>query len=483
MLPSPLLLELGNAFRQSFNAPTQLAVRQVPFTTQSSGVAGLAQIIECPTAVAALDYDKLTATTLEVATAHGFEIAGQDSATAPAGAYTQGLWDHDHSSCVARDRGFCLAEHLAAGWPLGAVPVFAHILRLRAMQARKGPTGGVNTLVTEVPAHPRTATTSVEEGSIRLFTDVPGAKIDQVTDFISKARAVPLLNAKEEVDLAIKIEAGVLAEEALHGTSGTTRRQARELRLISREGQRAMDRMVRSNMRLVFSIARRYSSRGLPLMDLLQEGSIGLVRAIEKFDYQLGNKFSTYATWWIRQGITRAIADQARTIRLPVHFVEQVDKVSSARRKFEDDNGRPPSGPELAGSLNITLSDLKRILAQSRNAISLDPILKADLEHPEAGILAGMFSRSLEWDPTGDEASHSVDSLHLIQTLGYSTLTDREEQVLIHRFGLNNREPATLDAIGVIFDVTRERIRQLENLAKIKLQKELDHDNWSTFFT
>ncbi|WP_369070479.1 RNA polymerase sigma factor [Kineococcus terrestris] len=290
-----------------------------------------------------------------------------------------------------------------------------------------------------------------------------GATADPVKDYLKQIGKVALLNAEQEVELAKRIEAGLFAEEKLHSGDVTDQTLKRELWWISEDGRRAKNHLLEANLRLVVSLAKRYTGRGMLFLDLIQEGNLGLIRAVEKFDYTKGYKFSTYATWWIRQAITRAMADQARTIRIPVHMVEVINKLARVQRQMLQDLGREPTPEELAKELDMTPEKVVEVQKYGREPISLHTPLGEDgdsefgdlIEDSEAVVPADAVSFTLL-----QEQLHSV----------LDTLSEREAGVVSMRFGLTDGQPKTLDEIGKVYGVTRERIRQIESKTMSKLR-------------
>jgi RNA polymerase primary sigma factor len=293
------------------------------------------------------------------------------------------------------------------------------------------------------------------------------ASADSVRAYLKQIGKVPLLNAEQEVDLAKRIEAGLYAAERLRAAEestedlGTTMR--RDLLWVSRDGERAKDHLLEANLRLVVSIAKRYTGRGMAFLDLIQEGNLGLIRAVEKFDYTKGYKFSTYATWWIRQAITRAMADQARTIRIPVHMVEVINKLGRIQRELLQDLGREPTPEELAKEMDITPEKVLEIQQYAREPISLDQTIG-----DEGDSQLGDFIEDSEAVVAVDAVSFSLLQDQLQQVL--QTLSEREAGVVRLRFGLTDGQPRTLDEIGQVYGVTRERIRQIESKTMSKLR-------------
>ena len=291
-----------------------------------------------------------------------------------------------------------------------------------------------------------------------------GATADPVKDYLKQIGKVPLLNAEQEVELAKRIEAGLFADHMLAEGGGVLRPgQSIDLERVAAEGRRAKDDLVEANLRLVVSLARRYAGRGMLFLDLIQEGNVGLIRGVEKFDYARGYKFSTYATWWIRQAITRAMADQARTIRLPVHMVEAVSKLARARRQMLQDLGREPTPEELAAELDMTPEKVIEVQKCGREPISLHTPLGEDGDSEFGDLIED--SEAIQ---PGEAVSFTLlqEQLHSV----LDTLLEREAGVVSMRFGLTDGQPKTLDEIGKVYGVTRERIRQIESRAMSKLR-------------
>ncbi|WP_010146397.1 RNA polymerase sigma factor [Serinicoccus profundi] len=330
--------------------------------------------------------------------------------------------------------------------------------------------------VEETPeaAKTKTPATKGDEDSFTLSTadddDAPaqqvvtaGATADPVKDYLKQIGKVALLNAEQEVELAKRIEAGLFAEEKLNSGEKIEAKLKRELWWISNDGKNAKNHLLEANLRLVVSLAKRYTGRGMLFLDLIQEGNLGLIRAVEKFDYTKGYKFSTYATWWIRQAITRAMADQARTIRIPVHMVEVINKLARVQRQMLQDLGREPTPEELAAELDMTPEKVVEVQKYGREPISLHTPLGEDgdsefgdlIEDSEAVVPADAVSFTLL-----QEQLHSV----------LDTLSEREAGVVSMRFGLSDGQPKTLDEIGKVYGVTRERIRQIESKTMSKLR-------------
>ena len=305
-----------------------------------------------------------------------------------------------------------------------------------------------------------------EDDDIPVYSAaITGATADPVKDYLKQIGKVALLNAAEEVELAMRIEAGLFAEEKLsHMTDAEKRSQlGRELSWVARDGQRAKSHLLGANLRLVVSLAKRYTGRGMQFLDLIQEGNLGLIRAVEKFDYTKGFKFSTYATWWIRQAITRAMADQARTIRIPVHMVEVINKLARVQRQMLQDLGREPTPEELSRELDMTPEKVIEVQKYGREPISLHTPLGEDGDS-EFGDLIEDTEAVVPADAVGfTMLQKQLESL-------LDSLSEREAGVIRMRFGLGDGMPKTLDQIGDTFGVTRERIRQIESKTMAKLR-------------
>jgi len=293
--------------------------------------------------------------------------------------------------------------------------------------------------------------------------DEVAASADLVRVYLNEIGKVALLTAADEVELAKRIEAGLYAEHLLAEPNDYRPAKRRELRGVVIDGERAKDHLLRANLRLVVSLAKRYTGHGMPFLDLIQEGNLGLIRAVEKFDYTKGFKFSTYATWWIRQAISRAMADQSRTIRLPVHLVEQVNKLQRIRREMNQGLGREASNAELAAELDITEERVRELLDLSRDLVSLDQTVGTDDDASLGDFIADEKATAAE---DAVEAGLMRQQLHSV--LG--TLEDREAAVVRMRFGLDDGQPRTLDEIGRSFKLSRERIRQIERETMAKLR-------------
>jgi RNA polymerase primary sigma factor len=285
---------------------------------------------------------------------------------------------------------------------------------------------------------------------------------DPVRMYLKEIGRVALLTAQEEVDLAKRIESGVLATEALDNGK-VTDEKLRELKWDQKDGARAKRHLVEANLRLVVSIAKRYVGRGMAFLDLIQEGNLGLIRAVEKFDYEKGFKFSTYATWWIRQAITRAIADQARTIRIPVHMVETINKLVRIQRQLLQDLGREPTAAEIAEQMELSPEKVREIQKISQEPVSLEtPVGEEEDSH------LGDFIEDSDAPVPLERASFKLLQEQLETVL--HTLSTREKSVIEMRFGLKDGQPRTLEEVGKTFGVTRERIRQIESKTLSKLR-------------
>ncbi len=293
------------------------------------------------------------------------------------------------------------------------------------------------------------------------------ASADSVRAYLKQIGKVALLNAEEEVELAKRIEAGLYATQLMAELADKGEKlpaaQRRDMAWICRDGDRAKNHLLEANLRLVVSLAKRYTGRGMAFLDLIQEGNLGLIRAVEKFDYTKGYKFSTYATWWIRQAITRAMADQARTIRIPVHMVEVINKLGRIQRELLQDLGREPTPEELAKEMDITPEKVLEIQQYAREPISLDQTIG-----DEGDSQLGDFIEDSEAVVAVDAVSFTLLQDQLQSVL--ETLSEREAGVVRLRFGLTDGQPRTLDEIGQVYGVTRERIRQIESKTMSKLR-------------
>lgn len=302
----------------------------------------------------------------------------------------------------------------------------------------------------------------VDRGSRRGQTnDNPSA--DLVRVYLNGIGKTALLSAEDEVELAQAIEIGLYAEYKLNTAEKLTRAEKRDMKILVKEGKKARSHLLEANLRLVVSLAKRYTGRGMPLLDLIQEGNLGLIRAMEKFDYAKGFKFSTYATWWIRQAITRGMADQSRTIRLPVHLVEQVNKLSRIKREMYQSLGREATNEELSEESGIEENKIEMLLRQSRDPVSLDMPVGADEEAP-----LGDFIEDAEATDAETAVVASMRHSDIRDVIG--TLEQREQDVIRLRYGLDDGVPRTLDQIGRKFGLSRERVRQIEREVMAKLR-------------
>lgn len=315
----------------------------------------------------------------------------------------------------------------------------------------------------------------MDEAHVSTTTEVNGApgrrannnenpSADLVRVYLNGIGRTALLNAEDEVELSQRIEAGLYAQHLLESDEQFTPSKKRDLKAIAKDGRAARAHLLEANLRLVVSLAKRYTGRGMPLLDLIQEGNLGLIRAVEKFDYTKGFKFSTYATWWIRQAITRGMADQSRTIRLPVHLVEQVNKLSRIKREMYQHLGREATNEELADESGIDESKIDLLLKQSRDPVSLDMPVGTDEEAP-----LGDFIEDSEATDAEEAVVASLRHSDIRTVL--ATLEKREQDVIRLRFGLDDGVPRTLDQIGREFGLSRERVRQIEREVMAKLRK------------
>ncbi|ADL45133.1 RNA polymerase sigma factor SigB [Micromonospora aurantiaca] len=295
-------------------------------------------------------------------------------------------------------------------------------------------------------------------------TDERGVSTDLVRAYLNGIGRTKLLTAAQEVELSKRIEAGLFAEEKLATCTPVSAELHADLALIAAEGRAAKDHLLEANLRLVVSIAKRYTGRGMAFLDLIQEGNLGLIRAVEKFDYTKGYKFSTYATWWIRQAITRAMADQARTIRIPVHMVEQVNRMVRVRRELSVTLGREPTVSEVATALEIPEFQVIELISYDREPVSLDQAVGEDGESALGDFVAAVDPRT---EP-GDAATNG--ELRNEVRIVLATLSQREQAVIRLRFGLDDGRQRTLDEVGREFGLSRERIRQIEKVTLLKLR-------------
>ena len=317
-------------------------------------------------------------------------------------------------------------------------------------------------MITNIKSGPVTedfADGEIEVEEITVDTELT-TSVDPVRAYLKQIGKVALLNAEEEVELAKRIEAGLYAAERVHKSQDATDTLSpqlrQDLRWIVRDGERAKNHLLEANLRLVVSLAKRYTGRGMAFLDLIQEGNLGLIRAVEKFDYTKGYKFSTYATWWLRQAITRAMASQARTIRIPVHMVEVINKLGRIQRELLQGLGREPTPEELAKEMDITPEKVLEIQQCAREPISLDQTIG-----DEGNVQLGDFIEDSQAVVAVDAVSFTLLQEQLQSVL--ATLSEREAGVVRLRFGLTDGQPRTLDEIGQVYGVTRERIRQIES--------------------
>jgi RNA polymerase primary sigma factor len=330
------------------------------------------------------------------------------------------------------------------------------------------------TIATEAPSTTRRSTTNTAPASRDIDTvdtaveaderlaGVRGASVDQVGDYLRHIGRLPLLSAEEEAEIARRIEVGLFAEEKLSAATDLTKQLQRELRWLVRDGQRAKERMITSNLRLVVSIAKRYSQRGLPFMDVIQEGNLGLVRAVEKFDFTQGYKFSTYATWWIRQAISRGLADKARTIRIPVHTVELINKISRTERDLTVDLGRAPTPDEVAEELSMQVEELIDLKGRSHEPVSIHTVV-GDSDDSELGDFIE------DEDAASPNEMTESTLLHRDIRSIVAELPSEEARVIRMRYGLDDDHPMTLDEISKVVHTTRQAVSRVESRAKLRL--------------
>ena len=309
-----------------------------------------------------------------------------------------------------------------------------------------------------------TSATTRSDRRTEAEPDGQSPSADLVRVYLNGIGKTALLNAEDEVELSKRIEAGLYAKHVLETKKRLGPVKKADLKAIVAEGEAARAHLLEANLRLVVSLAKRYTGRGMPLLDLIQEGNLGLIRAMEKFDYAKGFKFSTYATWWIRQAITRGMADQSRTIRLPVHLVEQVNKLARIKRELHQQLGREASLEELAEESGIPAHKIEELLDHSRDPVSLDMPVGADEEAP-----LGDFIEDAE--ATSAENTVVTNVMHSDVRAVLATLEEREQQVITLRFGLDDGQPRTLDQIGKRFGLSRERVRQIEREVMAKLRE------------
>ncbi|MCE7009644.1 sigma-70 family RNA polymerase sigma factor [Kibdelosporangium philippinense] len=310
---------------------------------------------------------------------------------------------------------------------------------------------------------PQTLDRDVPEAA-ELDLDAQGPAADLVRVYLNGIGKTALLTAAQEVDLAKRIEAGVFAQHMLETNPQLPAQRRMDLKSLIRDGHVAKNHLLEANLRLVVSLAKRYTGRGMPLLDLIQEGNLGLIRAVEKFDYTKGFKFSTYATWWIRQAITRGMADQGRTIRLPVHLVEQVNKLARIKRDLHQQLGREATNDELAKESGLSPSKVSDLLDHARDPVSLDMPVGAEEDAP----LGDFIEDSEATDAEGAVISGLLqDDLRRV----LATLDEREQHVIRLRYGIDDGQPRTLDQIGKRFGLSRERVRQIEREVMSKLRQ------------
>jgi len=331
-----------------------------------------------------------------------------------------------------------------------------------APESGSGPADDADADVVNLEAEAAALSDSDKLAEVDLDDQTP-AMGDSVHTYLKSIGRTSLLTAEQEVDLAKRIEAGLFAEHKLETATGLDEKFRRDLELVAEDGRRAKAHMLEANLRLVVSVAKKYSDRGLSLLDVVQEGNLGLIRAVEKFDYTKGYKFSTYAMWWIRQAIQRGFADSARTIRLPVHVLEMLSKLSRVERDMHQRFGREPTPEELAVELDRTPDQIEELLRTSRQPISLDSTIGEDGETSIGDLIE---------DVDAPEASELVDRQLMAEQLrsALDALTPREATIMAMRFGLYDGNPHTLDEIGRALGLTRERIRQLEKQSLSKLR-------------
>jgi RNA polymerase nonessential primary-like sigma factor len=311
---------------------------------------------------------------------------------------------------------------------------------------------------------PQTVDQEVPEVNMELDLDAQGPAADLVRVYLNGIGKTALLTAAQEVELAKRIEAGVFAQHMLESAPELAVPRKHELRSLVRDGHVAKNHLLEANLRLVVSLAKRYTGRGMPLLDLIQEGNLGLIRAVEKFDYTKGFKFSTYATWWIRQAITRGMADQGRTIRLPVHLVEQVNKLARIKRDLHQQLGREATRDELAKESGLSPNKVSDLLDHARDPVSLDMPVGAEEDAP----LGDFIEDSEATDAEGAVISGLLqDDLRRV----LATLDEREQHVIRLRYGIDDGQPRTLDQIGKRFGLSRERVRQIEREVMSKLRQ------------
>ncbi|WP_369804419.1 RNA polymerase sigma factor [Canibacter zhuwentaonis] len=340
--------------------------------------------------------------------------------------------------------------------------LFEHIVEDAEQDANDSKISGISN-TNPLPVGALVLRADEDEEVPQRSSQIAGATADPVKDYLKQIGKVSLLTAAEEVDLAMRIEAGLFAEDKLATEPDLPKKLRRELKAVARDGARAKAHLLGANLRLVVSLAKRYTGRGMQFLDLIQEGNLGLIRAVEKFDYTKGFKFSTYATWWIRQAITRAMADQARTIRIPVHMVEVINKLARVQRQMLQDLGREPTPEELSQELDMTPEKVVEVQKYGREPISLHTPLGEDGDSEFGDLI-----EDTEAIVPADAVGFTMLQQQLEQLL--DSLVEREAGVIRMRFGLGDGVPKTLDQIGETFNVTRERIRQIESRTMAKLR-------------
>ncbi|MGO8885131.1 MAG: RNA polymerase sigma factor [Streptosporangiaceae bacterium] len=383
---------------------------------------------------------------------------GNEPSDSPAAKAAGGKADAALAEAVA-DEAAVAEDELAEGSQASEVPVSAVLAE--AVQASAAPANGPAD--DELPKAPAPADAVIESSAEVDLDDQTSVMGDSVHTYLKSIGRTSLLTAEEEVNLAKRIEAGLYAEHKLENETGLSRQLRADLEAVAGDGRRAKAHMLEANLRLVVSVAKKYSDRGLSLLDVVQEGNLGLIRAVEKFDYTKGYKFSTYAMWWIRQAIQRGFADSARTIRLPVHVLEMLSKLSRVERDMHQRLGRDPTPEELAVELDRTPDQIEELLRTSRQPISLDSTIGEDGETSIGDLIE---------DVDAPEASELVDRQLMADQLRHAldALTPREATIMAMRFGLYDGNPHTLDEIGKALGLTRERIRQLEKQSLSKLR-------------
>jgi RNA polymerase primary sigma factor len=383
---------------------------------------------------------------------------GNEPSDSPAAKAAGGKADAALAEAVA-DEAAVAEDELAEGSQASEVPVSAVLAE--AVQASAAPADGPAD--DELPKAPAPADAVIESSAEVDLDDQTSVMGDSVHTYLKSIGRTSLLTAEEEVNLAKRIEAGLYAEHKLENETGLSRQLRADLEAVAGDGRRAKAHMLEANLRLVVSVAKKYSDRGLSLLDVVQEGNLGLIRAVEKFDYTKGYKFSTYAMWWIRQAIQRGFADSARTIRLPVHVLEMLSKLSRVERDMHQRLGREPTPEELAVELDRTPDQIEELLRTSRQPISLDSTIGEDGETSIGDLIE---------DVDAPEASELVDRQLMADQLRHAldALTPREATIMAMRFGLYDGNPHTLDEIGKALGLTRERIRQLEKQSLSKLR-------------